>query len=53
MDTSRKANGVDHEITMQYKSRQETLLVEELTEDKLTSPKGDRCLRRFSRWKLC
>jgi hypothetical protein len=36
MDTSRKANREDHEITLQYKSRQEALLVEELNQDKLT-----------------
>ena len=35
MDNSRKANREDNEITLQYKSRQETLLDEELTEDKL------------------
>ena len=36
MDQSRKANREDNEITLQYKSRQETLLVEELSQDKLT-----------------
>ena len=36
MDTSRKANREDHEITLQHKSRQDVLLVEELNEDKLT-----------------
>ena len=36
MDPSRKANREDHEITLQYKSRQEALGVEELIEDKLT-----------------
>ena len=36
MDTSRKANREANEITLQYKSRQETLLDEEFTEDKLT-----------------
>ena len=36
MDASRKANREDHEITLQYKSRQEALLVEELNDDKLT-----------------
>ena len=36
MDSSRKANREANEITLQYKSRQETLLDEELTEDKLT-----------------
>ncbi len=35
MDTSRKANREDNEKTLQYKSRQETLLDEELIEDKL------------------
>ena len=35
MDNSRKANREDNEITLQYKSRQETLLDEELAEDKL------------------
>ena len=36
MDTSRKANREGQEITLQHKSRQEALLVEELNEDKLT-----------------
>ena len=36
MDNSRKANREDNEITLQYKTRQETLLEEELGEDKLT-----------------
>ena len=36
MDQSRKANREDDEITLQYKTRQETLLEEELSEDKLT-----------------
>ena len=36
MDQSRKANREDNEITLQYKSRQETLLVEELNENNLT-----------------
>ena len=36
MDKSRKANREGNEITLQYKSRQETLLDEELAEDKLT-----------------
>ena len=36
MDSSRKANREDNEITLQYKSRQEALLDEELSEDKLT-----------------
>ncbi len=36
MDSSRKANREDNEITLQYKSRQETLLDDELAEDKLT-----------------
>jgi hypothetical protein len=35
MDTSRKANREDHEKTLQYKSRQDALLVEEFSEDKL------------------
>jgi hypothetical protein len=35
MDSSRKANRKDHERTLQYKSRQETRLDEELGEDKL------------------
>lgn len=35
MDSSRKANRKDNERTLQYKSRQETLLDEELAEDKL------------------
>ena len=36
MDKSRKANREDNEITLQYKTRKETLLEEELNEDKLT-----------------
>ena len=36
MDRSRKENRESHEITFQYKSRQEALLDEELIEDKLT-----------------
>ena len=36
MDSSRKASREDNEKTLQYKSRQETLLDEELAEDKLT-----------------
>jgi len=36
MDTSRKANRADHEITLQYKSRQDAQLTEELNEHKLT-----------------
>jgi hypothetical protein len=36
MDNSRKANRQDNEITLQYKTRQEILLEEELSEDKLT-----------------
>ncbi len=36
MDASRKANREDHEITLQYQSRQEALLVEELNDGKLT-----------------
>lgn len=35
MDTSRKANREDNEITLQYRSRREALLVEELAEEKL------------------
>jgi hypothetical protein len=36
MDRTRKANREDHERTFQYRSRQETLLGEELVEDQLT-----------------
>ena len=36
MDHSRKANREGNEKTLQYKTRQETLLEEELSEDKLT-----------------
>jgi len=36
MDSSRKANREGNEKTLQYKSRQETVLDEELAEDKLT-----------------
>ena len=36
MDKSRKANREGNEKTLQYKTRQETLLEEELSEDKLT-----------------
>jgi len=36
MDHSRKANREGNERTLQYKSRQKTLLDEEFTEDKLT-----------------
>jgi len=36
MDSSRKANREGNEKTLQYKSRQETLLDEELAEDELT-----------------
>ena len=36
MDHSRKANREGNEKTLQYKSRQETRLDEEFTEDKLT-----------------
>jgi hypothetical protein len=36
MDHSRKATREGNETTLQYKSRQETLLDDELTEDKLT-----------------
>jgi hypothetical protein len=35
MDSSRKANRENNEKTLQYRSRQETLLDEELSEDKL------------------
>jgi len=35
MDSSRKANRANNEKTLQYKSRQETLLDEVLSEDKL------------------
>jgi hypothetical protein len=35
MDTSRKANREADEVTLQFQSRQEVLLVEELNEDKL------------------
>ncbi|MGO9114047.1 MAG: hypothetical protein ACLP9L_32935 [Thermoguttaceae bacterium] len=35
MDHSRKANREDNEKTLQYKSRQEAMLDEEFTEDKL------------------
>ena len=35
MDNSRKASREDNEKTLQYKSRQEALLDEELAEDKL------------------
>ena len=36
MDSTRKATREENEKTLQYKSRQETLLDEELIEDKLT-----------------
>jgi hypothetical protein len=36
MDQSRKANREGNEITLQYRTRQETLLDEEFSEDKLT-----------------
>jgi hypothetical protein len=36
MDRSRKENREGHEKTFQYRSRQEALLDDELTEDKLT-----------------
>ena len=36
MDKSRKASREANEITLQYKSRQESLLGEELSDDKLT-----------------
>jgi hypothetical protein len=36
MDVTRKANREADEITLQYKSRQETLLDEELAEDNLS-----------------
>jgi hypothetical protein len=35
MDTSRKANREDNEITLQHKSPQDALLTEELNEDRL------------------
>jgi hypothetical protein len=35
MDPTRKANRAGNEVTLQYQSRQETLGVEELIEDKL------------------
>ena len=35
MDRSRKANREGNEVTLQHKSRQEALLVEELVEEKL------------------
>lgn len=35
VDTSRKANREDHEKTLQYRSKQDALLVEELAEEKL------------------
>ena len=37
MDTSRKANREDQEITLQYKSRQEVRLDEEFSEEQLVS----------------
>jgi hypothetical protein len=36
MDISRRANREDDEITLQYQSPQETLLVEQLNEEKVT-----------------
>jgi hypothetical protein len=36
MDISRKANREAHEITLQYRTRRETMLEEELAEDNLT-----------------
>jgi hypothetical protein len=36
MDNSRKANREDTEITLRYRTRRETLLDEELSDDKLT-----------------
>lgn len=36
MDISRKANREAHEITLQYRSRRESMLEEELAEDNLT-----------------
>jgi len=36
MDPSRKANREDQEITLQYKTRQDAMLVDELNEDRLT-----------------
>jgi hypothetical protein len=35
MDASRKANREDNEATLQYQSRQETLSIEELNEERL------------------
>ena len=35
MDASRKANRADNEITLQYQSRRDTLLVEELAAERL------------------
>jgi hypothetical protein len=65
MDSSRKASREDNEKTMQYKSRQETLLDEELIEDNLTqllvtisqldqTPSGaDELLRRTKLFGKC
>ena len=36
MDITRKANREAHEVSLQYKSRRESMLEEELTEDNLT-----------------
>jgi hypothetical protein len=36
MDITRKANREAHEITLQYKTRRESMLEEELAEDNLT-----------------
>jgi hypothetical protein len=36
VDTSRKANREDHEVTLQYQSRQEKLSIDEQNEFKLT-----------------
>jgi hypothetical protein len=58
MDHSRKRNREAHEITLQYRSRREAMLEEELAEDKLTQllvfvsqldhtpPGGDELQRR-------
>ena len=64
MDKSRKANREDNEITLQYKTRQETLLEEELGEDTLTqllefisqteqTPAGAAELRRRRTLRAC
>ncbi len=65
MDASRKANREDNEITLQYKSRQEALLVEDLNNDKLrqllefvdglrrTPPGADELQRRVKLFGEC